>query len=157
MNEEELNSMDSAVIYAKKFLEDMLSFYGLNTEVHATTEDDVIELDVPSTHMNGFLIGQRGDTMHALQFMTSMSLKSKGFAYNRVNVDIANYKANRNDRLAEKALEWIEEAKNSSEALHLKPMNASDRRIVHKVAAEHGLNTASEGFGRDRHIVLSHE
>jgi spoIIIJ-associated protein len=50
--------MDESVIYAKKYLEDLLSFFGLNTDVHATTEEDVIELSVPSTHMNGFLIGQ---------------------------------------------------------------------------------------------------
>ena len=34
-------------------------------------------------------------------------------------------------------------------------MNAADRRIVHKVAAENGLTTESEGFGRDRHVVLA--
>jgi spoIIIJ-associated protein len=148
-------SLEEAVIYAKKYLEDMLSFFGLNTEVHATTEEDIIELSVPSTHMNGFLIGQRGETMRALQFMTSMSLKSKGFSHNRVNVDVANYKANRHERLAEKALEWIEKVKESSEPMHLRPMNAADRRIVHKVASEHGLTTASEGEGRDRHVVLT--
>lgn len=46
--------MDEAVIYAKKYLEDLLSFFGLNTDVHATTDEDMIELSVPSTHLNGF-------------------------------------------------------------------------------------------------------
>lgn len=152
---EDLQSMDAAVIYAKKYLEDMLSFFGLNTEVHATTEDDVIELNVPSTHMNGFLIGQRGETMRALQFMTSMSLKSKGFEHNRVNVDVAGYKAGRHERLSEKVEEWVKQVKDSGEPIHLRPMNAADRRIVHKVASEHGLTTESEGEGRERHVVLA--
>ena len=59
--------MEESILYAKKYLEDLLSFFGLNTDVRATnSEDEVIELHVPSTHMNGFLIGQRGETMHAM-------------------------------------------------------------------------------------------
>jgi predicted RNA-binding protein Jag len=53
------NDTEAAIQYAKKYLEDLLSFFGLNTDVYATTEDDeVIELNIPSTHLNGFLIGQ---------------------------------------------------------------------------------------------------
>ena len=148
------DAIEESIQYAKKYLEDLLSFFGLNTEVYATAEDDVIELSVPSTHMNGFLIGQHGETMRALQYMVSMSLKSKDFEYTRVNVDIADYKKNRQERLAEVAQDWIQKVKESGEPMSLKPMNAADRRIVHKVAAEYGLETSSEGEGRDRHIVL---
>ena len=38
--------------------------------------------------------------------------------------------------------------------MQVRPMNAADRRIVHKVAGEHGLKTESEGYGRDRHVVI---
>lgn len=146
--------MDESVIYAKKYLEDLLSFFGLNTDVYATTEDDVIELSVPSTHMNGFLIGQRGETMRSLQYLVSMSLKTKNFEYTRVNVDIADYKKHRQDRLAEKALDWVSKVKQSGEQMVLRPMSAADRRIVHKVAGENDINTISEGEGRDRHVIL---
>ncbi len=146
--------MDESVQYAKKYLEDILSFFGLNTDVHVTSEDNqIIELQVPSTHLNGFLIGQHGDTMRALQFMVSTALKNNGFEFTRVNVDIAEYKKQRAERLAEKALEWVAQVQSSGEPLHLSPMNAADRRIVHKVAADAGLATESEGEGRDRHVV----
>lgn len=150
------DSMDDAVRYAKKFLEDVLSFFGLNTDVYATTseEEDVIELHVPSTHLNGFLIGQRGDTIRAFQFMTSNALRNNGYTNNRVHVDIADYKKQQAERLAEKAVEWIDKVKASGEPMDLRPMNAADRRTVHKVASEHGLETESVGEGRDRHIVL---
>lgn len=150
------DSMDDAVRYAKKFLEDVLSFFGLNTDVYATTseEEDVIELHVPSTHLNGFLIGQRGDTIRAFQFMTSNALRNNGYTNNRVHVDIADYKKQQAERLAEKAVEWIDKVKTSGEPMDLRPMNAADRRTVHKVASEHGLETESVGEGRDRHIVL---
>jgi len=146
--------MDESVIYAKKYLEDLLSFFGLNTDVYATTEEDVIELSVPSTHMNGFLIGQRGETMRSLQYLVSMSLKTKGFEFTRVNVDIADYKKHRQDRLAEQALDWIARVKQSGQPMALRPMSAADRRIVHKVAGENDIITVSEGEGRDRHVIL---
>jgi spoIIIJ-associated protein len=147
--------MEESIQYAKKYLEDILSFFGLNTDVYATTEDnEVIELQVPSTHLNGFLIGQHGDTVRALQFMVSNALKNNGYEVTRVNVDVAEYKKQRADRLALQAEEWVKKVQESGEPMHLKPMNAADRRTVHKVAAEAGIQTESEGEARDRHVVL---
>ena len=146
--------MDEAVIYAKKYLEDLLSFFGLNTDVHATTDEDMIELSVPSTHLNGFLIGQHGDTMRSLQFIVSNALKNQGYEYTRVNVDIADYKKQRAHQVTEKAGEWIKQVKDTGVEMALPPMNAADRRTVHKAADESGLLTASIGEGRERHVVL---
>ena len=146
---------EGSILFAKKFLEDTLSFFGLNVDVYATSEDgDVIELNVPSTHLNGFLIGNRGETMRSLQFLTSMALKTREYELERVNVDIADYKKQRAQRLEDRAKEWLEQVKLSGEPMHLKPMNAADRRTIHKLADDYGLSTESEGEGRDRHIVL---
>ena len=150
-----IGDINEAILFARKYLEDILSFFGMNTDVHATTEDgEVIELDIPSTHLNGFLIGVRGDTMRALQFIVSSALKNNNYRYTRVNVDVAEYKKQRADRLAETAQEWIKTVKDSGEPYKLQPMNAADRRIIHKVAGEAGLATESVGEGRERHIVL---
>jgi spoIIIJ-associated protein len=147
--------MEESIQFAKKYLEDILSFFGLNTDVYATTSDDeVIELNIPSTHLNGFLIGQHGDTMRALQFLVSSALKNQNYEVARVSVDVAEYKKQRADRIAEQAEAWVSQVKESGEPMHLKPMNAADRRTVHKLAAEHGITSDSEGEGRDRHIVL---
>jgi spoIIIJ-associated protein len=147
--------MDESIIYAKKYLEDLLSFFGLNTVVTAhNSDDEVIELNIPSTHLNGFLIGQHGDTVRALQFIVSNALKNNNYPITRVNVDVADYKKARSDRLAQTAEEWIAKVKEQGEDMHLKPMNAADRRTIHKVASEHGLITESVGEGRERHIVL---
>jgi len=146
---------EAAIVYAKKYLEDLLSFFGLNTDVYATNSDDeVIELNIPSTRLNGFLIGQRGETLRSLQFITSNALRSHDFALDRVNIDVADYKKQRSDRLAKKAAEWIKTVQDSGEPMELEPMNAADRRVVHKEAAEAGLTSESAGEGRDRHIVL---
>ncbi len=146
--------MEKAIQFAKKYLEDLLSFFGLNTEVHASSEDDVIELEVPSTHLNGFLIGQRGENMRAMQFLVSNALKNKGFEYTRVNVDIAEYKKQRAERLSSRAEEWVKKVKETGRPMDLKPMSAVDRRTIHRLAQEYGLTSESTGEGRDRHIVL---
>lgn len=146
--------MEEAISFAKKYLEDVLSFFGLNVDVRATHEDEIIELNVPSTHMNGFLIGQGGDTVRALQYLVSNALKNNEFEYYRVNVDIADYKKARSDRLAEQVEKWVSDVKNSGSEKELRPMNAADRRIVHKVASENGLETESVGEGRNRRVII---
>jgi len=147
--------MEDAIAYAKKYLEDLLSFFGLNTDVYATSEDgEVIELDIPSTHLNGFLIGQRGETMRALQFLVSSALKNQNYEHTRVNIDVAEYKKQRADRLAKAAEEWVKQVQESGKPYEVRPMNAADRRVIHRVAADAGLSSESVGEGHDRHIVL---
>jgi spoIIIJ-associated protein len=145
----------ASIDFAKKYLEDLLSFFGLNTNVVAHADEDVIELSVPSTHLNGFLIGQRGETLRSLQFLIATTLKNKDAALTRVNVDVADYKKQRNDRLAQQAAEWADEVVRTGEPKHLVPMNAAERRVVHQAVSERfELSTESEGEGRDRHVVI---
>lgn len=147
--------MEASIQFAKKYIEDLLSFFGLNIEVHATNSDDeVIELSIPSTHLNGFLIGQRGENMHAMQFLVSSALKNNSYEVSRINVDVADYKKQRAERLAQKAEDWIKQVQDTGEPMDLRPMNAADRRVVHKVASEAGIISESASEGRDRHIVL---
>lgn len=150
-----IEDIEEAIQFAKKYLEDLLSFFGLNMDVYATTEDhEVIELDVPSTHLNGFLIGHNGDTVRALQYTVSSALKSRNFAHTRVNVDIADYKKQRAERLVKQAEAWFKEVRDSGEPKALVPMNPAERRVIHQAATDYGLLTESVGEGRERHIVL---
>jgi spoIIIJ-associated protein len=149
------DSLEEAILYAKKYVEDLLSFFGLNTDVYATTEDgEVIELDIPSTHLNGFLIGQRGDTLRAVQYTISTALKNQNFSHTRVNVDVAGYKKQHAERIAKQAEDWFEEVKKTGQPKDLAPMSPADRRTVHKAAEDFGLTTESVGEGRERHIVI---
>ncbi|HSE61118.1 MAG TPA: R3H domain-containing nucleic acid-binding protein [Candidatus Saccharimonadales bacterium] len=148
----------ASIDYAKKYLEDLLSFFGLNTVItaHCDEDEDVIELTVPSTHLNGFLIGQRGETLRSLQFLLSMSLKNQDAELTRVNIDVANYKRHRAERIADQVREWCEQVMQSGEPMDLKPMSPADRRTAHRVVAEFGqLESHSEGEGCDRHLVIT--
>jgi spoIIIJ-associated protein len=150
-------SMDreESIRYAKKYVEDLLSFFGLNTDVRASADEEVIELSIPSTYLNGFLIGQHGNTLRGLQFLTSQTLQKKEAELYRINIDVADYKAHSNERLAEKAEKWAEEVMKNGGEKALPPMNAAERRIVHKTLGDYGeLTSDSEGEGRERHIVI---
>ena len=94
---------DESIRFATKYLEDLLSFFGINVAVWSTVEDEVIELSVPSTNLNSLLIGHNADNLRALQYIVSQSLVSRDAELTRVNVDVADYKRQRADRIEQKA------------------------------------------------------
>lgn len=147
---------EESILFAKKYVEDTLSFFGINVDVYATADEDVIEINVPNTYLSNLLIGKNGDTLRSLQFLVRSTLIQKNAELTRVNVDVADYKRRHNDRIAEQAEKWAKEVLASGEPMNLRPMNPAERRVVHKVLADYSqLSTESEGEGRDRHIVLS--
>ena len=148
--------LGASIEFAKKFTEDVLSFFGLNIDVAVSSPDDeIIEVKIPTSNLNGFLIGQRGENMQSLQFLLSNALKNNGHTYMRVSVDVADYKQQRAERLKYKAEDWVRKVKETGESMELRNMSAADRRTIHQLAAEHGLISQSMGEGRNRHIVLS--
>ncbi len=145
---------DESIRFATKYLEDLLSFFGINVAVDSTTDDEVIQLAIPSTSMNSLLIGKEANNLRALQHIVSMALSSKSAELTRVNVDVADYKRQRADRIAEQAEDWIREVRQTGQSKRLN-LNAADRRIVHKVAADYSdVETHSEGEGRARQLII---
>lgn len=145
----------ASIEYAKKYLEDLLSFFGVNTEVTASESEEVIELNVPSTDDNSILIGRGAETLRSLQYLISTTLRNQNAALVRVNIDIADYKKQRAEKLAEKVREWVEKVRETGDS-YAASLNAADRRIVHKVAADYeDIKTFSEGEGRDRRIIIA--
>lgn len=150
-----MNDQDQAIEDARKYLEDILSFFGLNAVVSSSHDEDVIELSVPSTHLNGFLIGARGETLRALQALVSTMLKNKEATLTRVNIDIADYKKHRAEKLLEQLAGWVKEVRDSKAPKSLQPMNAADRRTIHRGLEDYSdITSHSEGEGLSRHIVL---
>lgn len=146
---------DESIRFATKYLEDLLSFFGINVAVWSTVEDDVIQLSVPSTSLNSLLIGRNADNLRALQYIVSQSLVSRDAELTRVNVDVADYKRQRADRIEQKAENWIKKVRETGEPMTIE-LNAADRRVVHKLAQDYSdIETHSEGEGRARHLIIS--
>ena len=146
---------EQSIEFARQYASDLVSFFGVNVTVDARTSDDIIELSVPSSDANSILIGRNAETLRSLQYLVSTVLRNKDAALWRVNIDVADYKKQRAERLAKQAREWIEEVRRTGES-HVAHLNAADRRIVHQVATEYSdIRTFSEGEGRDRSITIT--
>ncbi len=149
MNQEE------TLEFAVKYLEDMLAFFGVNVSVAGEYDGDVLELVVPSTDSNSILIGRGAETLRSVQYIVSTVLRNNNAYSSRVNVDIADYKKQRAEKIAEKARGWIEDVRKTGDS-HVANLNAADRRIVHQVATEFDdIETFSEGEGRERRVVIA--
>lgn len=145
---------DESIRFATKYLEDLLSFFGINVAIYSTIDDEVIQLSVPSTSLNSLLIGKNADNLRSLQHIVQAALILKNAAITRVNVDVADYKRQRADRIAEKAESWIKKVRETGETMVLN-LNAADRRVVHKVAEDYSdIFTHSEGEGRERQLYI---
>ncbi len=146
---------EESIKFAHKYLEDLLSFFGANITVSSTCEEDVIELSVPSSSLNSLLIGRGAETLRSMQYIVSTVLRNKNAELTRVNIDIADYKKQRADRVAEQARQWIEEVRRTGNS-YVANLNPADRRIVHRVASEYSdIRTFSEGEGHDRKITIA--
>ena len=146
---------DESVRFATRYLEDLLSFFGINVAVSSTVDDEVIQLSVPSTSLNSLLIGKNADNLRALQHVVSMALVAKDAEVTRVNVDVANYKRQRADRIAEKAEGWIKKVRETGESMEVN-LNAADRRVVNQLVGDYSdIETHSEGEGKERKLIIS--
>lgn len=146
---------EESITFAQKFLEDILSFYGVNLAVYSTYEDEVIQLSVPSSELNSILIGKNADNLRSIQHLIASALTIRNAEMVRVNVDVADYKRQRADRIAAKAEGWIAKVRESGQDFKVN-LNAADRRIVHKTAQDYSdIETHSVGEGRERYLVIS--
>ena len=153
-----MNTHES-IRFATKYVEDLLSFFGINVAVYSTIEDDVIQLSVPSTSMNSLLIGKNANNLRALQHIVSMTLVARNAEVTRVNIDVADYKRQRADKIEHQAEQWIRQVRATGKERIL-DLNAADRRVVHRFASDYSdIETFSTGEGRERrlHIVKKAE
>lgn len=102
----------------------------------------------------GKLIGYHGENMQAIQMLLS-GLKTKGEGAIRMYLDVDGYKQNRNQAIVDLANKIAEQAIKIERNIHMDPMNAYDRRIVHTtLQAREDVTTESTGEGEKRHVVV---
>jgi len=145
---------EQAVTFSQKFIEDVLTFFELNIAVSVQLVGDIIEVDVPHNSESRLLIGRNAETLRCLQHLLSAALQAHDSPVARVNVDIADYKKQRAQVLADKARGWMQQVRETGQRKEVS-LNPADRRTVHHVAEEFSdISTHSEGEGRDRVLVI---
>ncbi len=143
------------VDFVKKYLEELLTFFDLNLVVTVDIDDDIIVATIPSNERNSLLIGRGAETLRSIQSILSAVLRNKNAAFTRISVDIADYKKQHAEKVADQARAWIDEVRSSGDSKVLN-LNSADRWVVHHIAGEYSdISTHSEGEGRDRRLIIS--
>ena len=105
----------------------------------------------------GLLIGRRGETLRALQYIVNLAVKNTLKDVDvRVSLDVERYRERRNNSLHEMALRVAERVAGTGRAIPLEPMPAAERRIIHIALADHPrVTTESSGVGEIRKVTIS--
>ena len=140
---------------AQKFLMDVTDRMGVKVDVYV----DDSKADNLSIHMIGdtlgILIGRRGETLDALQYLTSLQVNKGREGYIRVTLDTENYRAKREDSLRRLAQRMANRAVKTGRKVVLEPMNPYERRVLHTALQNHpSVTTHSEGEEPNRRVVI---
>ncbi|NLL23421.1 MAG: KH domain-containing protein, partial [Tissierellia bacterium] len=140
--------------FLAEFLEDLLQKMYLDASVEVRDGVDGIEVTVDGEDMS-LLIGRRGRTLDALQYITNLVFNRNREEYIHVLVDSQNYRAKRKESLEQMAYRMAEKAKRQRKDIILNPMNAYERRIVHSaLQKDPHVSTRSEGKDPHRKIII---
>jgi len=144
---------------AADFLEGLLERMGIQASVEPNLEDGTMYVDVigpePDDEDMGLLIGRHGLTLEAVQELTRVVVAQRTGQRARVVVDVEDYRKRQIDRLTERVREVAARVRRTGQSETLEPMNPFLRRVVHTAVAEvEGVDSASEGEGAERRVVI---
>lgn len=154
---------EDAVALASSMLSDLLRLMGVQATVrghYATdgirdkTEEPALVLDIVGNDL-GILIGRRGETLTALQYVTRLMVNHKLGRWVNVIVDVEEYKNRRERTLQQLAARTAERVAATGRTLALEPMPARERRIIHLTLRDHPeVTTLSVGEGEHRKVTI---
>ena len=137
-------------------LEDILSRLGISCTVEGGPGPDpeTVVLEV-SGDSGGLLIGRRGQTLDALEYIVNLIVgRQDGFS-GRVMIDVEHYRRRRSEHLTELARRLAEKAKQMGRPITLSPMSARERRVVHlALQNDPAISTRSHGEGHYRKVII---
>lgn len=144
------------IFEAKNFLREVLNTMNIKAEIRVKEEDDTIKISLTGPDM-GILIGYRGETLDALQYLVSLVVnKGHETAYKRVVLDTENYRSKREETLKRLAGKVASTVRRTGKLVKLEPMNPYERRIIHSALQDDRyVQTFSEGEEPYRRVVIN--
>ena len=142
---------------AALFLSDLLKMMKIDATVQAAQLEDGLRLNIVSD-TDGLLIGRRGETLDAIQYLVSLywNKDRKENAYRRVSVDTEDYRARREETLRKLAKHTAVRVVKTGRAVTMEPMNPYERRILHSALQSfRGVTTYSEGEEPNRAVIIA--
>lgn len=138
------------------FLGQLTRLMGVAVEVHVKNDENGNVLANMEGDSLGILIGRRGETLDALQYLTSLYINKGKEGYTRVTLDTENYRAKREEALTRLANRMASRAIKTGRRVNLEPMNPYERRIIHSaLQSNNQVDTHSEGDEPNRHLVIT--
>ncbi|MBQ3416572.1 MAG: protein jag [Ruminococcus sp.] len=140
---------------AESFIKEIIEKMGLeNITVSSKIEDNVITLDIEGEDV-GFIIGRRGETLDALQYLACLAANRVDQNYSRVVINTGDYREKREKTLASLGRRLAIKAAKTGKKTSLEPMNPYERRIIHTAVQKvNGATSWSEGESVNRHVVI---
>jgi spoIIIJ-associated protein len=140
---------------AKAFLREVTLAMGLSVVIETTRKDKYLNINVTGENM-GILIGKRGATLDALQYLTNLVVNRCGVPEFSVILDTENYRKRRRDTLESLANNLARKVKATRKAVSLEPMSRYERHVIHTVLqGDRYVRTYSEGNEPFRHVVIA--
>ncbi|TDT50494.1 RNA-binding cell elongation regulator Jag/EloR [Fonticella tunisiensis] len=141
---------------AKKFMSDVLEKMGIQCNIEVEDSEDALKVNLVGPKM-GILIGYRGETLDALQYLLSLVVnrENKENEYKRVILDTENYRKKREETLIRLANRLAYNVERYNKSIRLEPMNPYERRIIHAALQNNPkVVTRSEGEEPFRRVVI---
>lgn len=140
---------------AKSFLSEILKKIGLEANISVKLDGNTIYMDVSGDKM-GLLIGKRGDTLDAVQYLTSLYVNKGKRQYIKVSIDTENYRSKREETLVRLAKGLQRKVVREHETITLEPMSPNERRIIHATLQyDKRITTYSVGEEPNRRLVVA--
>ena len=146
----------SAEEKARTFLADVTRLMGVEVTINVHRDDEGnVRVDMFGDTL-GILIGRRGETLDALQYLTSLYVNRGQEEYTRVTLDTENYRAKREEALRRLANRMANRCVKTGRKVVMEPMNPYERRILHSALQQNdAVTTHSEGEEPNRHVVIT--
>lgn len=150
-----LNIKESPAQVATEYLKNILNALGLTEiEMTVTEEEDGAEINLEGEGI-GYVIGRRGDTLNALQYLTGLVANHVENNYYRISINTGNYREKREKTLEILGRKLAFKASKTGAKTALEPMNPYERRIIHTAVQKvRGATSWSEGENMNRHVVI---
>ncbi|MGO3089807.1 MAG: protein jag [Galactobacter sp.] len=155
------SALDSEGDAAADYLEELLDIADLDGDIDIEAKNGRVYLSVTAEDGDAAglesLVGEDGATLDALQDLTRLAALAATGERSRVIIDIAGHRSRRGERLASLVQTVVDTVKETGEPKHLDPMTPYERKQVHDLVADAGLESDSEGEGSRRHVVVRPE
>ncbi|MDD4843817.1 MAG: protein jag [Anaerotignum sp.] len=140
---------------AENFLREVFLSMGLIVKIETQLKDKHLLVNLIGSDM-GILIGKRGQTLDALQYLVNLVVNKNSTSYISVMLDTENYRQRRKETLESLAFNLAKKVKHTKKNVVLEPMNPYERRIIHSALQnDRFVTTFSEGEEPYRNVVIT--